>query len=499
MKICETVMTSTLAALRAGRDAASAQARQGRIGLVELRLDGLMPGELDVAGALEGRTLPVVVTCRPTWEGGAFNGSEAERLRMLRTAAELGAEFVDIEMDTETRTPGAVASLAAVRHGATRLVLSHHHHTPGVPKDLASRVRVMRATGEALGAGSITKIAITADRPRDCAALRRTVYGDGMPAGSMAIAMGPAGILSRLLPAKFSNEWTYALTPAPGQLSLDDLITRFGIARATASTRVFGIAGAPLAHSASPAMHMAAFASAGIDAVFVPVETADGAELLELAEALDFEGLAITAPLKSRVFGRPHVHVDEAARAIGAINTLRRRPEGGWDGRNFDAPAFRGPLDAEMIDVAGQRAVVLGAGGAARAAVRQLIAMGAAVEISARDVMKAGALADESGAVVTAWPPKGHAALVVNATPVGTAPRVTETPMPAGSLQAVAAYDLVYNPEDTQFLKDARATGARTIGGLAMLVAQAGRQFEWWTDTRVDADVFMRAAREFIR
>jgi 3-dehydroquinate dehydratase/shikimate dehydrogenase len=402
-------------------------------------------------------------------------------------------------MDAETRTPGAVSGLAAALDGRTRLVLSHHRFALGVPKDLAARVRVMRASAEALGAGSVTKVAIMAERPRDCATLRRLLYGDGMPDRSIAIAMGPAGALSRLLPAKFSTEWTYAGAAAPGQLSVQDVVSKYRIADATAATRVFGIAGAPLGHSASPAMHAAAFAAAGIDAVFVPVETSDAAELLDIADALEFEGLSITAPLKSRVFGRSHVYVDAEARAIGALNTLRRRAGEGWDGRNFDAPAFRAPLDGLGLDLTSARAVVLGAGGGARAAVRELLAMGAAVEISARDDAKAAALANELGAVTTSWPPAGRAAIVVNATPVGTKPQVSETPLAAGTLAVDVAYDLVYNPEETQFLKDARTAGARTIGGLDMLVAQASRQCEWWTGAQVDPGVFMRAAQEFIR
>lgn len=499
MKICETVMTPTLAGLRAGRDAASAPGRQGRVSMVELRLDGLSASEMDVAAALADRTLPVIVTCRPTWEGGAFAGSEEERLRILAEAARRGAEFVDIEMDAETRTPGAITRLAAVGRGHTRMIVSRHTFAPGVARDLADRVRVMRACAEATGPGSVTKIAVTAERPRDCAALRRAVFSEGMTPGVIAIAMGPAGQLSRMLPAKFSTEWTYAGTAAPGQLTVDDLVTRFRVTDATPATRVFGIGGAPLAHSASPAMHTAAFAAAGIDGVFVRVETSDAGELLEVGEALDFEGFSITAPLKAKLVGRPHVHVDAASLAIGAINTLRRRSGGGWDGRNFDAAAFHAALGADAEVLPGQRAIVIGAGGAARAAASELHAAGAIVELAARDRDKAQTLADELGVAVGAWPPSGEAALIVNATPVGTAPNIDASPIAAGAVRAHVAYDLVYNPEDTTFLKDARARGARTIGGLDMLVAQAGKQCEWWTGVAVDLNVFRRAAQEFIR
>ena len=499
MKICQTVMTPTLAGLRADRDAASAAARQGCVSLVELRLDGLSPAELDVAGALADRTLPVIVTCRPAWEGGAFTGSEEERLRILTEAARLGAEFVDIEMDAETRTSGAITAVAGAGRERTRMIVSKHVAAPGVPRDLADTVRVMRACAEAAGPHSVTKIAISAERPRDCAALRRAVFGEGPVTGVIAIAMGAAGVLSRVLPAKFSTEWTYAGTAAPGQLSVDELVTQYRVSEVTAATRVFGIGGAPLSHSASPAMHTAAFAAAGIDAVFVRVETADAGELLEIGEALDFEGFSITAPLKAKLVGRVHVHVDAASRAIGAINTLRRRSGGGWDGRNFDAAAFHAALGADAEVLPGQRAIVIGAGGAARAAASELHAAGAIVELAARDREKAQALADELGVAVGEWPPSGDAALIVNATPVGTAPRVEASPIAAGAVRAHVAYDLVYNPEDTTFLKDARARGARTIGGLEMLVAQAGKQCEWWTGARVEPDVFRRAAQEFIR
>jgi shikimate dehydrogenase/3-dehydroquinate dehydratase type I len=497
MVICETVMTRTLSELRAAREAAAA--RGGRVGMVELRLDGLAPDELDVAGALADRTLPVVVTCRASWEGGQFTGSEEARQQVLADAARLGAEFVDVEMEAEQRTPGMMLRLAGIGRGQTRIVVSQHTFTPGIDRRLADRVRVMRATADALGRGSVTKVAVMADRPRDCAALIRAVYPDGLVPNTVAIAMGPAGLVSRMVPARFNTAWTFAGAAAPGQIGVDELIARYRVDDATAATRVFGIGGLPLGHSASPAMHRAAFAAAGIDAVFVPVETADAAELLDLGEAIGFEGFAITAPLKTKVAASSQVHVDSHARALGAINTLRRRPEGGWDGRNFDAAAFRAPLEGDGVVLHGRRAVVRGAGGAARAAVEELRSLGAVVEIAARDRAKGEALAATLGVATSEFPPSGTAAVVVNATPVGTAPRVNESPVPAGVVSAELAYDLVYNPEDTTFLKDARRNGARTIGGLEMLVQQAARQCEWWTGARVDLDVFRRAAQEFIR
>jgi 3-dehydroquinate dehydratase/shikimate dehydrogenase len=482
MRICQTIAVSTLKALRAERDAVRPG---GPVSLVELRLDHLEPAELDVAGALDGRTVPAIVTCRPVRQGGKFAGPEEARLRVLREAARLGAEFVDVEFD------------AALTLTGTRAVISDHDFTPGIRPDLSDRVRAMRARACASSSAgdAIVKVAVTADRPADCATLRRILFGggDAVP-GTIGIAMGAPGALSRMLPAKFSGEWMYAGAAAPGQFSVDDMAQRFRAHEVTAATRVFGIAGHPLSHSASPAMHNAAFKYAGIDAVFVPVETPDAEELRELSESLDLEGLAITAPLKSAV--TTFASADAVSRSIGAVNTLKRTG-GIWEARNFDAPAFIEPLKETLRDLRGLRVIVLGAGGAARSAVSELTAAGCHVEISARDLAKAQALADAFGARVTNFPPAGSTAVIVNATSAGT--NSSASPIPPSAVSADIAYDLVYNPENTQFLNDARAAGARTIGGLAMLVAQARRQFEWWTGVTVPAEVFEQAAREFIR
>jgi len=343
MKICQTIAVPTLKALRAERDEVRGD---GPVSMIELRLDHLDPSELDVAGALDGRKVPVVVTCRPLRQGGKFDGPEETRLRVLRDAARLGAEFVDVEFD------------AALTLTGTRTVLSHHDFEPGIRPDLADHVRAMRARACAstTNGDAIVKVAVTAARPTDCAALRQILFGNGdAAAGTIGIAMGDAGALSRMLPAKFSGEWTYAGSAAPGQFTPGDLVNRFRVHQAHARTRIFGIAGSPLSHSASPAMHNAAFKHAGIDAVFVPVETSVAGELRDLAETLNIEGLSVTAPLKSDVM--TFADVDEESRKIGAVNTLKRAASG-WDARNFDASAFIEPLNGFLRDLRGLRAIV---------------------------------------------------------------------------------------------------------------------------------------------
>lgn len=468
--IAQVVTGRTMAAIRRDRDAAVAD-------LLELRLDGVE--DLDVAGALSGRRLPVIVTCRASWEGGAFDGSEDERLAVLSRASALGAEFVDVEWKADRR--------AFVLSGGTQLVLSHHDFDD-TPSDLDDRVRAMRAERP-----GVVKVAVTPTRLRDVVALRQAMAFDEP---HVAIAMGFLGYISRACPAAFGSCWTFAGTNAPGQLSADDLRRVYRVAGQSARTAIYGVAGRPLGHSASPAMHNAMLCARGLDAVYVPFETADAGELLDVADAFGVCGLSVTAPLKESVFADVSAS-DAMARAIGALNTLKRSADT-WEGRNFDVAGLLAPLDARGVELRGRRAVVLGAGGAARMAVWALQSRGATVEIAARRTERVEAVAAELGAGASTWPPATGWDLLVNTTPVGTWPHVDECPLEHDAIQGRLVYDLIYNPEETTLLRRARESGAETIGGLEMLVGQACLQFEWWTGQPADPHVMTEAARHFI-
>jgi 3-dehydroquinate dehydratase/shikimate dehydrogenase len=472
-RICETVTATDTTELRRARDRAADSAD-----LVELRLDSLR--DIDVAGALQGRTKPVIVTCRPTWEGGAFGGSEIERLRILSEAVRLGAEFVDVEWR---------ADRSGIPAGdRTRLVLSLHDFG-GLPPDLASVVRSMRA---AAGHGVI-KVAAATATPRDCVRLR-DVTGHGSE--QVVIGMGAAGIITRVCPWLFDSSWSYSGTVAPGQTTTHELSDVYRVRSTGPNTRIYALIGAPLAHSASPAMLNAAFAAAEIDAVYVPMETRDPAGVLVAAESLGIVGASVTAPLKSGWSDRG-VEIDDVGAAVGAINTLKRSA-GGWVARNFDVDGFLAPLKRRGVPLSGLRCVVLGAGGAARAVAWALHREGATVTLCARRPDPAAALAADLHVTSADWPPAGAIDMLVNATPVGTWPDADRAPMECGAGTRVA-YDLVYNPADTRWLRQAREVGAETIGGLEMLIAQAESQFTFWTDQPVPAGVMERAATTFLR
>ncbi len=472
-RLCATVTAETTAELRAARDAVHGA------DLVELRLDGVR--DPDVEGALAGRSAPVLVTCRPVWEGGRFNGSEEERGRILRRALELGADWVDLEWR------GGFDRLIAGRLG--RNVVLSMHDFEATPADVESQYRAMRATG-----AEIVKIAAYSRSAADVVRLHR-LGRNSRPEQVVLVGMGPIGVPTRLLPAHFGSAWTYAGDGvAPGQIPLSDMIGRYRCDRVSASTAVYGVAGAPIAHSLSPVMHNAGFADAGIDAIYVPFEATGAGDLMELVQALGVKGLSVTAPFKESILEYVG-DVDPVGRQTGAVNTLRADGDG-WRGLNTDVAGFLAPLEAHG-GVDGLRCCVLGAGGAARSAAVGLAGRGGAVTVCARRPERAAEVAALAGGAVGALPPPlGSWDLLVNTSPVGTAPHIDDTPVPAEALAGGSTvYDLVYNPARTRLLRDAEAAGCRTIGGLDMLVAQAVRQFEWWCGTRPSTDLFLRAAR----
>lgn len=454
--------------------------------LVELRLDTV--SDPDPAAALAGRTRPVIVTCRPEWEGGTFSGSEDERRRILAAALSLGAEYVDLEWRA------GFDDLLAV--DPRRIVLSYHDFA-GIPADVGGIVAAMRATGAA-----VVKLAVRASGLSDCLVLR-DVIAAANPQKCVLVGMGEAGLPTRILAGRYGSAWTYAGdSGAVGQLSPREMIDDYRVRDIGERSAVYGVVGAPVSHSVSPAMHNAALRVCGIDAVYLPLAAADAGDFIRFGRAIGLSGASVTIPFKVELFERVD-RVSAAAARIGAVNTIYVA-DGKWVGDNTDEAAFLQPLRERGVSLAGLRASVLGAGGSARAVAAALASSGAQITIHARSRERARAVARQVSAAVGAWPPSGGSwDLVVNCTPVGMHPLRDATPLPAEALTGNLVYDLVYNPPRTRLLREAAAAGCDTVGGLDMLVAQAEEQFRLWTGMRppgrVMRDAALRRLSEFTR
>ncbi len=475
--LCETVTGQSMAELLAARDGAT------HGDMVELRLDGV--ADLDVSGALQGRRVPAVVTCRPTWEGGRFDGSEEARAGILARALELGAEFVDVEWRAASRSNGVDFGSLVARDPARVVISSHDFEC--VPQDLDDRVRAMRG----MGAGSI-KVAVAVSRLTETIALKRI----GEAGDAIVIGMGEAGVPSRLLAAHYGSRWTYAgRAVAPGQLRAETMADDFHFFRVGPETAVYGVVSTNAMHSLSPVMHNAAFEAAGIDAVYVPLRAADFDDFLFYASAMGIKGASITIPFKLDAL-RSATQADPLTQSVGAANTLRRHGDG-WEATNTDVYGFLAPLDAVFgARLQGARAAVLGAGGAARAVVAALRSRGVIVTVYARRDEQARQLAQSMDASAGVWPPAaGSWDLLVNCTPLGGVGHRDESPISRELVSGPLVYDLTYGSGPNALLRDAKAAGALTIDGQPMLVAQAERQFEWWTGQRPEPGVMADALR----
>lgn len=252
----------------------------------------------------------------------------------------------------------------------------------------------------------------------------------------------------------------------------------------TPATALCGILLHPAGHTRSPAMHNAAFEALGVDARFLAfdVPPAQLAGAIAGARALRIRQLAVSIPHKEAVL--PLLDsVDDTARRIGAVNTVTLRGDR-LEGANTDWLGAVRALEAAGGSLAGRRAVVLGAGGTARAVAYGLVARGARVAVLNRTPARAEALVRELGAAEAApLSALGDAAfdVLVNTTSVGLRDDAA-SPVPAGALRPAAlVMDVVYDPPETRFLRDARARGCTTVPGRAMLVEQAAEQLRLWT------------------
>lgn len=277
-----------------------------------------------------------------------------------------------------------------------------------------------------------------------------------------------------------------------------------------------GLLGFPLGHSLSPLLHQAALQASGLSGEYAlyPVPPLPGGSrglsaLLDRLRQGELQGLNVTIPHKQSVL--PLIdHVTATARSIGAVNTLYCDESGRLSGENTDAPGFLADLDRQFPAFTNKKALILGAGGAARAVVYALAKAGWQVHVAARRPDQAGTLASSfvslCGSNIT-FSAMDRAALqlhsagcslIVNTTPSGMSPDVRANPWPADTALPAQAcvYDLVYNPPETELVRTARDGGLPACNGLGMLVEQAALSFEIWTGEKVACSDLLNALPE---
>jgi 3-dehydroquinate dehydratase/shikimate dehydrogenase len=462
--------------------------------LVELRLDRIgHPGKERLRTFVGRAKKPVIVACHGERDPG-------EVVELLHDAAEAGARFVDVDWTL-------ALELGQVKAPCHRIVSRHVHD--GTPEDLAA---VHAEVQEVLGEGDVTKIVTHAGTCED--GLRLLAWL-ATTKGVIAFCSGDAGAFTRLLAPIFGSPFTYcaaaempgeppAEKTAPGQWRVNDLRAALPPGGVSQETAILGVVGNPVGGSLSPRVQGMALKAARLDAVYVAFEPASLARFLALATAPNFRGLSVTAPFKEQAFRLALDH-DEGSKRTRAVNTLLRE-KAGWKGANTDVPAVRETLvqawhhhartRAAGRTLAGARALVLGAGGAARAVVHALHSLDAHATVAGRTAARARTLAEELGCEHVAWaeiPARAHDVLV-NATTVGSRP--DELPIPADWLRpGTLVLDAVYRPIRTPLLAAAHARGCTSVPGAEWFVRQAALQFRLFTRQEPDA-ALLRSAFE---
>lgn len=470
--------------------------------IIELRLDCL--DDLNAASKISDQARaserPLILTLRCAEQGGYSSVDYDSRRRFWSS---LKPPAPDCCFDLEYDLVQEFSSTAAFELAWQQVICSHHDFK-GVPPDLERIYEAMAATP-----AGVIKIAVQADDAIDCIPIFKLLERAQRERRELiAIAMGPAGIMTRVLGPSRGSFLTYGslddeTTTAPGQLTARHLRDVYHIDRIDTETEVVGIVANRVSHSLSPNIHNAAFIAAGLNYVHLPFQTRDVGQFIRSMVhpktrevSWNLRGLGVTIPYKSAVM--PWLDwIDPIAEQIGAVNTIVVRDDR-LLGYNTDALGFMSPLLNQFGPIKNARCAVIGAGGAARAALWSLINEGANVSLFARNVERA---ADTAAEFDVPSQPLSQAEfagfdIVVNTTPLGTSGANQDlTPATAAQLRGVRlAYDLVYNPVETVFLREARVAGCDTLNGIEMLLAQGIQQFRLWTGEEPDTEVMRTAA-----
>lgn len=498
-KICISISTDSADILLSQLQQAEALAD-----VVELRLDAMIPTEINTVFASVKPTKPLLFTYRPSSQGGNAPDAVNERAGFwmsLFTECEVERELMwfDNEMDfgTALKWPDGYVSVRSF------------HDFSGIPDRLnsvydgiASFNQIIKIAAMVADASEAIPIWNLIDRARS------------ESQQIIPIAMGESGKWTRILGLAHGAFMTYAsldagTETAPGQISAADMIDVFRVKELDRETEVFGVVAGDASYSVSPGMQNAAFKAAGMNRVFVPLQVADLDEFIsrmvkpQTREVeLNFRGFSITNPHKQAIM-RHLDEIDDTAAKIGAVNTVKI--DGGkLYGYNTDAPGFVAPLKGAFGDLKGALVAIVGAGGAARACIYALKQEGADVTLFARDTNKAAVLAKEFGITLKEFQISNlrsdisECDILVNATTLGTKGETQDTTIAtAEQLKDVKlVYDLIYNPIDTLLIREANKAGVPAIGGLEMLIAQGAKQFEIWTGETAPLEAMSAAVKK---
>ncbi len=441
------------------------------------------------------REATAIATCRRKVNGGKFVGSIASELEVLGKAASVGFHLVDVELETaESMKAADWKKLRA--YNAAILISYHDFKTTKDLEKIYARIGPLKP--------DFIKIVSTARSLADNVTMMRFLESKRDEGNVVGICMGDYGIISRVLGLRAGSRFTFASATvgeetAPGQIAARTLTETYRVDQVDAGTRVYGVAGDPVQHSLSPIMMNTAFHRETVNAVYLALQTTKMADLLLLIREIPVHGLSVTMPLKQEIM--KHLdRTDALSQKIGACNTVVRSQDGKLIGYNTDVSGVVRPLE-QRLDLRKAKILVLGAGGAARAAVFGLRQRGSEVFILNRTPQTAQKLARQAEAKTIRRDQVAKTSFdaIVNATSVGMAGNKQQTILTEKELNTKLVFDMVYNPIETPLLKMARSKGAAVITGAEMFVHQGAEQFQLWTGKPAPREDMWRVVMHALR
>ena len=456
---------------------------------IELRLDWLRD-DAEIARfitrlrATKSLRATLIATCRRRPAGGLYRGSVAKQLLHLAEAVRAGCEWYDLDIETSSACP---PELLEVMLGDARRIASVHffRRTPSEYDGLIAKLCKS-------GADAI-KIAAQCDSLAQAAKLISLAQSHR---NVIPVPMGDIALPARILALRSRHALAYApveVATAPGQISLRAMKELYRADRINAKTSVYGVIGDPIGHSLSPQLHNAGFQARKVDAVFLPFLVRDLRDFLSVVEKFRISGFAVTIPHKQAIL-RHLDGCDPVARSIGAVNTVIVRGNGKLYGYNTDYIGVLRALERK-IPLHGSRVLIFGAGGSARAVAFALAQAGAIVCVCTRRPRQAAALARSVGGQAI---PRDRLRgeffdAIVNSTPVGMYPYLSESPLEARELNCHLLFDLIYRPRVTKLMQLAASRRIEIVSGLDMFIAQGTAQWEIWMGQRAPIEPMRRA------
>lgn len=452
--------------------------------IIELRIDYIKDiGAKALKKILESKIKPIIVTNRKKSEKGNFKGNEKHRIKLLGEAIELNADYVDIEYGTDKKLIKKLID----KKNKTKIIISYHNFkkTPNNLSDIYNKIKKLNP--------DVIKIVTFANSINDNFRIFELLKNKKENEKIIAFCMGEYGQISRILSLKYGSFLTYCAferkkQSAQGQLTINELLDYYNTKKINKNTGVIGLIGNPVEHSKGYIIHNTRFKKLRLNNNYVKFRVNNLKKFMKNFRKWDFKGASVTMPYKMEIIK----YLDDGsntAKKIGAVNTIVNK-NGKLIGHNTDC---YGAVKAikNKTKIKNKKITVFGAGGAARAIIYGLKKEKGKITILNRTVSKAKKLAEEFNCNYGNLNNFKNidTDILVNATSVGMRPKINQTLIPKKFLKNMVVFDVVFNPPKTRLIKDAESNNCKVISGIEMLLYQAAKQFELWTNKKISVSV----------